>query len=154
MGYSLTERGVGTMIPEYLNKINSDKKALECAGILEAGQPTHSERLWLVGFLKFCGYSMAEATDIIHNNCQWSDYNASITSYQVGTVYHQKPQRTQNHSCRKTRKWDLSPIETLRIRRQHSISLSKTLCEECNAIPFPHPERLGHFNSWSEFLKK
>jgi len=142
------------MIPLYLNKINSDKKAIECAGVLDASHPTHSERLWLVGFLRYVGYTTIEVTDIIHDNCQWSDYNAAITSYQVGTVYHQKPQRTQNHSIRKTRKWDLSPVEVLRIRRQASINLSKLLCEESPAVSFPHSERLGHFNSWSEFLKK
>jgi len=142
------------MIPLYLNKINSDKKAIECANILEAGHPTHSERLWLVGFLRYVGYTTIEVTDIIHDNCQWSDYNAAITSYQVGTVYHQKPQRTQNFSTPRPRKWDLSPLEVLKIRRQVSINLSKLLCEESPAISFPHPERLGYFNSWSDFLKK
>ena len=141
-------------VPEYLNKVGSDKKAIECAAIIEAGHPTHFERLWLVGFLRYVGYTMIEVTDIIHDNCQWSDYNAAITSYQVGTVYHQKPQRTQNHSTRKTRKWDLSPVEVLRIRRQKSIDLSKALCEESNAIPFSHPERIGNFNSWVEYLRK
>ena len=142
------------MIPEYLNKINSDKKAIECAGVLDASHPTHSERLWLVGFLKFCGYSMAEVLDIIYDHAQWSDYNSRVTAYQVGTVFHQRPQQTQNHCTRKARKWDLTPVEVLRIRRQASINLSKLLCEEYPVISFPHPERLGHFNSWTEFLKK
>jgi hypothetical protein len=142
------------MIPEYLNKINSDKKAIECADILEAGHPTHSERLWLVGFLKFCGYSMIEVTDLIQEHAQWADYNGRTTTYHVGTVFHQRPQRTQSQITQKPRKWDLTPVEVLRIRRQKSIGLSKLLCEENNIIPFPHPERLGHFNSWSEFLKK
>ena len=142
------------MITLYLNKINSDKKAIECAGVLDASHPTHSERLWLVGFLKFCGYSMVEVLDIIHEHAQWSDYNERQTIYQVGTIFGRYPQRTMNHSSRKPRKWDLTPVEVLRIRRQASINLSKLLCEEYPAIPFPHPERLGHFNSWSEFLKK
>jgi hypothetical protein len=142
------------MIPEYLNKVNSDKKALECAAILEAGHPTHSERLWLVGFLKFCGYTMPEVLGIIREQCQWADYNDRVTSYQVGTIFHQQPQRTQSQISRKPRKWDLTPVEVLRIRRQHSISLSKVLCEESNVIEFAHPERLGNFNSWAEFLQK
>ena len=142
------------MIPEYLNKINSDKKALECANILEAVRPSHSERLWLVGFLKFAGYSMEAVLDIIQEHCQWSDYNGRVTAYQVATVFHQRPQRTQNHCNRKARKWDLSPVEILRIRRQHSIILSKILCEESNTVVFPHPERLENFNSWAEFVKK
>ena len=145
------------MIPEYLNKVNSDKKALECAAILEAGHPTHSERLWLVGFLKFCGYDMSVVQDIIREHCQWADYNERITSYQVSTVFRQRQVGTSCHKYRTTprvRKWDLTPVEVLRIRRQHSISLSKQLCEESAAIAFPHPERLGNFNSWVQFLKK
>ena len=144
-------------VPEYLNKINSDKKALECAAILEAGHPTHSERLWLSGFLKFCGYSMSEVLGIIREHCQWADYNERITSYQVSTVFRQRQIGTSCHKYRTTprvRKWDLTPVEVLRIRRQHSISLSKQLREESNAIEFAHPERLGHFNSWAEFLQK
>ena len=142
------------MIPEYLNKVNSDKKALECAAILEASHPTHSERLWLVGFLKFCSYDMSEVQDVIREHCQWADYNERVTAYQVGTIFHQRPQRTKSHQTRQVRKWDLTPVEVLRIRRQHSISLSKQLCEESDAIAFPHPERLGNFNSWVQFLKK
>jgi len=145
------------MIPLFLNKINSDKKAIECANILEAGHPTHSERLWLVGFMKFCGYSMIEVLDIIQEHCQWADYNERTTVYQVGTVFHQRKvgtHYTKNRMVHRVRKWDLTPVEVLRIRRQASINLSKLLCEEYPAIPFPHPERIGHFNSWSEFLKK
>jgi hypothetical protein len=142
------------MIPEYLSKVKSDKKALEVAAILDACHPTHSERLWLAGFLKFCGYFMPEVLDIIREHAQWADYDERITTYQVGTIFHQRPQRTQNHTIQKARKWDLTPVEVLRIRRQKSVSLSKLLCEESKAIEFPHPERLGNFNSWAEFLQK
>ena len=142
------------MIPEYLNKVNSDTKAIACAAILEACRPTHAQRLWLVGFLKYVGYSMPEVMGIISGHCQWSDYNERVTSYQVGTIFRQRPQRTQNHAAPRHRKWDLSPVEVLRIRRQQSISLSKVLCEERQGLSFPHPERVGNFNSWSEFLKK
>jgi len=146
------------MIPEYLNKINSDKKAMECADILEAGHPTHSERLWLVGFLKFCRYTMIEVIDIIREHAQWADYNEQKTSYQVGTVYHQRPQRTQNKITRRVRKWDLTPLEVLKIRYQHSIALSRCLCEELRDknICFPHPERLSspEFNPSAKFLEK
>ena len=142
------------MIPEYLNKVNSDKKAIECADILHAVRPTHAQRLWLVGFLKFCGYPMVEVLDIIREHAQWADYNERVTAYQVATVFHQRPQRTQNHITRQVRKWDLTPVQVLRIKRQKSISLSKLLCEESKAMSFPHPERLGDFNSWAEFLQK
>jgi hypothetical protein len=142
------------MIPEYLNKVNSDKKAISCAEILDACRPSHSQRLWLVGFLKFCGYSMNEVLDIIRDYCEWSDYNERVTSYQVGTIFRQRPQRTQSHQTRQVRKWDLSPVEVLRIKRQQSLSLSKVLCEEGHGLSFPHPERVGYFNSWAEFVQK
>jgi len=141
-------------VPEYLNKINSDKKAIECAAILEAGHPTHAERLWLVGFMKFCSYTMIEVLDIVHQHCQWADYNERLTAYQVGTIFGRYPQSTMNHAAPRVRKWDLRPVEVLRIKRQKSIALSKMLCEESNAISFPHPERIGNFNSWAEYLRK
>jgi hypothetical protein len=145
------------MIPEYLNKINSDKKAISCAEILDALRPIHSQRLWLVGFLKFCGYSMIEVLDIIHQHCQWADYDERITAQQVASVFHQRQVGTTYPKYRtdsRPRKWDLTPLEVLRIKRQKSISLSKLLCEESNAIEYPHPERVQEFNSWAEFLRK
>lgn len=141
-------------VPEYLNKVNSDKKAIECGNVLEAFHPTHSERLWLCGFLKYVGYSVIDVLDIIREHAQWADYNQRTTAYQVGTIFHQRPQQAKNHHNTKSRKWDLTPVEVLRIRRQKSISLSKLLCEESKAIEFPHPERLGDFNSWGEYLRK
>jgi DNA primase large subunit len=143
--------------PLFLNKVVSDKKALEVAAILDACHPTHSERLWLVGFLKFCGYSMIEVLDLIREHAQWGDYNERTTAYQVGTVFRQRKIGTTYPKYRmdsRPRKWDLTPVEVLRIKRQRSIDLSKLLCEESNAIEFPHPERLGNFNSWGEFLQK
>jgi hypothetical protein len=146
------------MIPEYLNKVNSDKKVLELNAILVHCCPTHSQRLWLVGFLKFAGYSMPEVLDIIHEHNQWSDYSQRITGYQVSTIFEQKPRPTQNHSVPRSTKWSLTPTEIFRIKYQRSVSLSKILCEENKAktICFPHPERLvfPEFNPSSNFLRK
>lgn len=145
------------MIPEYLNKVNSDWKAIECANILEACHPTHAERLWLVGFLKFAGYSMIEILDIIYGHNHWVDYDERTTGYQVASVFHQRPQHTQNHSKPGSRKWDLSPLEVLKIRYQRSVALSRQLCEENkNNIIFPHIERLSNpeFNPSTVFLRK
>jgi hypothetical protein len=145
------------MIAEYLNNVKSDKKALELAAILEAIHPSHSERLWLCGFLKYVGYPMTEVLDIIHQHNHWVDYDEKNTAQQVASVFHQRQVGTINHKKRMTlrvRKWDLTPVEVLRIRRQKSIDLSKILCEENKVIEYPHPEQVGDFNSWAEFLRK
>jgi hypothetical protein len=149
-------KATGVPAPLFLNKIWSDKKAIECAAILDAGHPTHAQRLWLVGFLKFAGYSMADVLDLIREHCEWRDYNDQITRYQVGTVFRQRPQLTQSQVTRKVRKWDLSPVEVLRIRRQRAINLSKLLREESRGHEFPHPERLicADFNPSASFLQK
>jgi hypothetical protein len=130
------------MIPLYLNKIKSDKKALELAGILEAVHPTH----------------MPKVLNIIREHNHWCDYNINTTAYQIGTVYHQCPQQTQNRAIPRPRKWDLTPTEILRIRYQRSVALSKILCEENKEknFSFPHPERLAcaSLNPSAEFLRK
>lgn len=145
-------------LPLYLSKVLSDKKALELAAILEAVRPTHAERLWLVGFMKYAGYSMPEVLDIIREHSHWSDYDERTTAYQVGTIFHQRSERTQNHQTRQVRKWALSPVEVLRIKYQRSVTLSKRLCEENKekTISFQHPERLSSsdFNPTAEFLRK
>lgn len=142
--------------PEYLNKVNSDRKALEVAAILDACHPTHAQRLFLVGFLRYCGYPMSEVTKIIHDHNHWCDYSERITSYQVASVFHQTPQRTQNHSASRPTKWSLTQTEILRIKYQRSVALSRQLCEENKSIEFAHPERLAFpkFNPSAEFLRK
>jgi len=151
------EKSVRGSVPLYLNKINSDKKAIECANILEAMHSTHAQRLWLCGFMKFCGYSMPEVINIISKYCRWVDYDARTTAYQVSSIYHQRPAITQNHSSPRPRKWSLSPLEVLKIRYQRSVTLSNILCEENkHKNIFPHSERLScsDFNPSAEFLRK
>jgi DNA primase large subunit len=139
--------------------VNSDKKALELAAILEAVHPTHAQRLWLCGFLRFVGYHMDDVSGIIHEHNHWCDYDVRVTSYQVATIFKQKPRPTQNHSAPRPRKWSLTPTEILRIKYQRSVSLNKILCDENKekTISFPHPERLagsGEFNPSAIFLRK
>ena len=101
---------------------------------------------------------MPEVLGIIREHAQWADYKPRTTAYQVGTIFRHRQVGTHNHKYRTTprvRKWDLTPIEVLRIRRQISISLSNLLCEE-DPMEFPHPERLvsSEFNPTAEFLRK
>jgi hypothetical protein len=99
----------------YLNKIYSIKKQLQVFDILQAIRPTHEERLWLAGFLKYAGYSCDEVIDILHKHCEWSDYDPGITAYQVATVFKQ-PHRNGNGGKRRARKWDLTFTEVYRIK--------------------------------------
>lgn len=105
----------------YLDKIKSQKKKFEVFDILQAMNPTHHERLWLVGFLKFVGYSSWEVCAIIDDHSAWTDYNAEITSYQVATIFKAKPQKTHSTAKRRSRKWDLLPAEEYRIKFYRSI---------------------------------
>ena len=112
----------------YLDKIHSIKKQLQIFDILQAIRPTHAEHLWLVGFLKYAGYSYDEVLDIIDNHCEWSDYDPDFTAYQVATVYKQ-PHRNNNgaDSKRRARKWDLTPTEEYRIKLARSAESHREL---------------------------
>ena len=101
----------------YLHKIKSIKKQLQIFDILQALHPTHPERLWLVGFLKYTGHSYNEVIDIIADHGEWADYDADFTAYQVATIFKQ-PHRKNNSadSKRRVRKWDLTPTELYRIK--------------------------------------
>lgn len=48
--------------------------------------PSHQERLWLVGFLEYAGYSIADIIGIIHKQNHWEDYNREYTNYQVAVT--------------------------------------------------------------------
>jgi len=74
-------------IPLYLNKVNSDKKAVECSIIFEKAYPTPSELSWLIKFLKFVGYSKTELQNIICKHAQWSDYSEAGSSSILITIF-------------------------------------------------------------------
>ena len=104
----------------FLHKIKTIKKQLEVFDILQAIRPTHAERLWLTGFLKYAGYSYEETIKIIDEHCEWSDYNQDFTAYQVAKVYKQ-PHRTSNNTGKpRVRKWQLLPTEAYRIKLSRS----------------------------------
>ena len=75
------------MIPDYLNKIKSDKKTIECGTIFNVQYPTPSELFWLVKFLKFVGYSKIEVKEIVHEHAQWSVYSVGAAKLQIEKVY-------------------------------------------------------------------
>ena len=105
----------------FLHKIYSIKKQLEIFDILQAIHSTHSERLFLAGFLKYAGYSYDETFKIIDEHCQWEDYDPKVTSYQLSTIFNQLHRTSSNTSTnRRVRKWDLLPTEEYRIKLARS----------------------------------
>ncbi|GFO95879.1 uncharacterized protein ig2599ANME_0060 [groundwater metagenome] len=70
-----------------LSKVISFEKRQELYNILHSEDPSHYERLWLAGFLKFCGYNIEEICAIIHHEACWSDYDPRMTWCQVNSVF-------------------------------------------------------------------
>jgi len=72
---------------DFLNRVFKEEKKKEIMHILEDPHATHYQRVWMVGFLKYgCGYTNQEVCDIIRLYNRWSDYNESITKYQVESI--------------------------------------------------------------------
>jgi len=103
-------------IGEALAKIHSVKKLMEIHDILKAIHPIHAERLYLVGFLKYIGYSMQGVCDIIDQFAEWEDYSQSTTQYQVSTIFKQPYRKGNNTSKPRVRKWSLTPLEEYKIK--------------------------------------
>ncbi len=81
-----------------LSKVISFEKRQELYNILHSEDPDHYSRLWLVGFLKFCGYSIGEICAIIHHEACWANYDTRMTWCQVNSAF-----RSRGHdgaSCR------------------------------------------------------
>ncbi|MCZ7404882.1 MAG: hypothetical protein O8C67_08125 [Candidatus Methanoperedens sp.] len=70
-----------------LSKIRSFKKRQELFNILHSEDACHYERLYLVGFLKYIGYSLEEICAIIDQEASWIDYDAKVTWLHVKSVF-------------------------------------------------------------------
>ena len=122
----------GTTIPApfpFLDKVHSVLKRAQITDILFAPHPTHEERLWLAGFLKYAGYTVDEVCKIIDQHGEWQDYNAGITAYQVASVF-RAPQRTRPRTSspvRRKRKWQLTAMEILQIKVARSAAANRAL---------------------------
>ncbi len=69
-----------------LDKIISLRKREEVMGVLRAIHPSHKQRLWLVGFLDYVGYSLQEILRIIDSENRWKGYDREKTAYQASSV--------------------------------------------------------------------
>jgi len=70
--------GIKTMTEDRFNEIKN---------ILEKGDATHSERLFLTGYLQWIGFSAEEVMQIIDKNNRWLDFDSGMTWYQVCSVF-------------------------------------------------------------------
>ncbi len=105
-------------IGDDLSKVLSSHKQIQLFDILQAIHPTHAERLFLVGFLKYTGYTIKEVLNILNKHAEWEDYSQATTQYQVESIFKQ-PHHNNNNNTRtkpRVRKWSLTPLEELKIK--------------------------------------
>lgn len=107
-------------IGQDLSKVYSSHKQIEIFDILNGIRPTHNERIWMVSFLRYAGYSYDEVVDIIDKHCAWSDYDPQLTQYQVSTIFKRSYRKGNNTSKPRARKWSLLPTEEYRIKLARS----------------------------------
>lgn len=70
-----------------LSLVKSEHKRKNILEILENKRARHNQRLWMVGFLFYAGYSISDVCRIIRDNCFWADYDQNYTEYQVNSIY-------------------------------------------------------------------
>jgi len=70
-----------------LSKVRSFEKKQELFNILHSEDACHYERLHLVGFLKFVGYSPEDICALIDKEASWGDYDATMTYCQVHSIF-------------------------------------------------------------------
>ena len=75
-----------------LDKIISNRKREDVLDVLHAVHPSHKQRLWLVGFLDYVGYSLPEILRIIDSENRWKGYDKEKTTYQASSVITRKRQ--------------------------------------------------------------
>lgn len=73
--------------PNSLNFINSEKYRKKVARVLNETDAQHRDRLWLAGWLySAAGLYQTEIVDLVEQECNWIDYDRSITSKMVSSV--------------------------------------------------------------------
>jgi len=81
--------GVGSdpTLDTMLNKIYSQKKRADVLRVLKDRHAHHNERLWMVGFLKFAGFSADEAMSVISRGNAWENFNPQTSAKQVESIF-------------------------------------------------------------------
>ncbi|MBI5064989.1 hypothetical protein HZA97_02020 [Candidatus Woesearchaeota archaeon] len=81
-----------------LNFVTSENRRINLLNILRSRNPDTKQRLWMAGFLKFCGCSQKEVLEIIQRYNKWEDYNLIITESKVASIFKEKPISYSKHN--------------------------------------------------------
>ena len=128
-------------------KLMPEKRYNEVMKILQKKEPTHYERLWVVGYLKWLGFTADEIMEIIDNHNNWLDYDRNITWYQICSVFKIKtnmPRAIRHKKLHRREKIELPPLsERQRKELQRAADwraddmIMQVLREEYNIVWYP-----------------
>ena len=154
---------------QQISKVFPSQRRHEILDKLANPHPTHYERLWLVGFLKFVGYSKEEVLEILKVHAKWDEFDDSISWYQICTIYKEKAplphQQTRRKSNRKNKNKKRShhgiknpyhcEQEWLKFRIEHNLpewggSLNLEASDDWIGVPNP----AGFILEWRRRVKK
>ena len=100
--------GIKTITEDRYNEITS---------ILQKGEATHSERLWITSYLKWIGLAAEEVMGVIDKNNQWLNFDSGMTWYQVCSVFKVKAKMLGGTRRRRARKQELPPLSIAQQKR-------------------------------------
>ncbi len=117
-----------------LDRVRSFEKQQELLDVLHSEDPDHYSRLWLVGFLKFAGYSVDEICALIAVEACWTDYDARMTWCQVRGIFHD--QRSTLYISSRFEGVGAAPGGTLQSspyeRTKAACAIAYTSCKDCS----------------------
>ena len=128
-------------------KLMPEKRYNEVMNILQKEEPTHYERLWVVGYLKWLGFTADEIMEIIDNHNNWLDYDRNITWYQICSVFKTKTNMAHTIKQRKGHKREKIDLPLLSERQQKELQraanwradelITQALRERYNIVWYP-----------------
>jgi len=104
-----------------LSKVISLNKREEILSILHKTHPAHNQRLWVVGFLDYVGYSQPEINKIISSENRWKGYDEIKTYGQIESVVMRKE---KHHGTRKKKPEPLTTEDLIRIFKSKTLPVS------------------------------
>lgn len=118
-----------------LSKVISEDKRTELFNILHSNHPDHYSRLWLVGFLRYVGYTLEQICSIIESESSWEDYDSKATWLHVNSVF-RSSNRINSISLQLFRKSGEKPFSqkgfvAVSGKDKHPCTVKFTECKNC-----------------------